>query len=262
VATPGRLFDLIERRAVKLGEVSVLVLDEADRMLDMGFKPQVDRILRSVPANRQTMLFSATFDGGVAELARTYTVNPSHVHGVLPPEAERGEIDHAFVLVTPENKLDRLVEHLRGERGLALVFVRTKHGADKLARKLVRRHDLRSAVLHGNMSQNARERSLSQFESGRVSTLIATDIAARGLDVDDITHVINFDPPRTAEDYVHRVGRTGRAGRSGTGVTLVLPEQRHDVGKLATTLGHAPSLEAAGIVVPKAPPKRPRRRRR
>ena len=226
VATPGRLFDLIERRAVKLGGISVLVLDEADRMLDMGFKPQVDRILRSVPTNRQTMLFSATFDGAVAELARAYTVNPSHVRGVLPPEAERGEIDHAFVLVTAENKLDRLVEHLRIERGLALVFVRTKHGADKLVRKLERQHKIPAVAMHGNLSQNQRERALEQFESGRVSTLVATDVAARGLDVDDITHVINFDPPQGDDDYVHRIGRTGRAGRSGNGVTFVLPEQQ------------------------------------
>ena len=140
--------------------------------------------------------------------------------------------------------------------------MRTKHGADKLARKLDRTHDVRAAVMHGNMSQNARERSLAQFESGRVSTLVATDVAARGLDVDDITHVINFDPPHTDDDYVHRVGRTGRAGRSGTGVTLVLPEQGLDVSKLANTLGHAQAFEASGIVVPKPATRAPRRRRR
>ena len=135
--------------------------------------------------------------------------------------------------MTPEDKLERLVEQLARERRLALVFVRTKHGADKLARKLKRDHDVHTAVMHGNMSQNARERSLWQFESGRVSTLIATDVAARGLDVDEITHVINFDPPHTYDDYVHRVGRTGRAGRTGTGITLVLPEQELDVSRLA-----------------------------
>ncbi|MBA3348296.1 MAG: DEAD/DEAH box helicase [Actinobacteria bacterium] len=267
VATPGRLFDLIERRAVGLGEVRVLVLDEADRMLDMGFKPQVDRILRGVPENRQTMLFSATFDGAVAELARNYTVNASHVRGALPAEKERGEIDHAFVAVTSEDKLERLVEQLNAERGLALVFVRTKHGADKLARKLERQHRIPAVAMHGNLSQNQRERALKQFESGRISTLVATDVAARGLDVNDITHVINFDPPQGDDDYVHRIGRTGRAGRSGNGVTFVLPEQRNDVGRLAARLGHGDQFAASGMSVATRPPRGPgsssaRKRRR
>jgi superfamily II DNA/RNA helicase len=262
VATPGRLHDLLERRLVSLDGVRVLVLDEADRMLDMGFRPQVDRIVSQIPSNRQTLLFSATLDGPVADLARSYTVKASRFTNSGEPELAGGEIGHEFVAVTADDKLARLADQLRRERGLGLVFVRTKHGADKLARKLDRTHDLRSAVLHGNMSQNARERSLSRFESGRVSTLIATDIAARGLDVDDITHVINFDPPRTADDYVHRIGRTGRAGRSGTGVTLVLPEQGLDVSKLAKTLGHAQAFEASGIIVPRASAKAPRRRRR
>jgi ATP-dependent RNA helicase RhlE len=164
--------------------------------------------------------------------------------------------------VTADDKLARLAEQLRRERGLALVFVRTKHGADKLARKLAREHDVRTAVMHGNMSQNARERSLSQFQSGRVSTLIATDVAARGLDVDDITHVINFDPPATADDYVHRVGRTGRAGRAGTGVTLVLPEQSLDVSRLVGSLGHAAKFAASGIAVSRPAAKAPRARGR
>ncbi len=265
VATPGRLFDLLERRAVSLSDVRVLVLDEADRMLDMGFKPQVDRILRSVPDNRQTMLFSATLGGGVAELARAYTVTPSHVRAELPADAQRGEVEHSFVAVTPEDKLERLVDHLGGERGLALVFVRTKHGADKLARKLDRQHNIKAVAMHGNLSQNQRERALAQFESGRVSTLVATDVAARGLDVDDITHVINFDPPHGDDDYVHRVGRTGRAGRSGTGITLVLPDQRRDVGRLATRLGHGEQFVASGMSVATTPRRAgsgPRRRRR
>jgi superfamily II DNA/RNA helicase len=247
VATPGRLQDLLEQRLVSLGSVRVLVLDEADRMLDMGFRPQVDRILERIPQNRQTMLFSATLDGPVADLARTYTDNASRFSTGAQVADRAGDVGHEFVAVTSEDKLARLVEQLGRERGLALVFVRTKHGADRLARKLQRDHDIRAAVMHGNMSQNARERSLSRFESGRVSTLIATDVAARGLDVDEITHVINFDPPRTAEDYVHRIGRTGRAGRTGTGVTLVLPEQELEVRKMAGSLGHAGMFAASGI---------------
>jgi ATP-dependent RNA helicase DeaD/ATP-dependent RNA helicase RhlE len=231
-------------------------------MLDMGFRPQVDRILEQVPQNRQTLLFSATLEGPVADLARTYTDNASRFTTGAQIENVRGDVGHEFVAVTVDNKLERLAEQLQRERGLALVFVRTKHGADKLARKLVRAHDMRAAVLHGNMSQNARERSLAQFESGRVSTLIATDIAARGLDVDDITHVINFDPPRTPDDYVHRIGRTGRAGRTGTGVTLVLPEQRLDVSRLAGAVGHAHAFAESGVETPRAAPRARRRRRR
>jgi superfamily II DNA/RNA helicase len=257
VATPGRLHDLIERRLLSLRGVRVLVLDEADRMLDMGFKPQVDRVLRDVPENRQTLLFSATLEGPVMELARRYTANAVHIHLERPAEQQRADIDHRFVSVMPDTKIGLLAETIGRANGLSLVFVRTKHGADRLARRLARDHDLRAAVMHGNMSQNARERSLAQFEAGKVSTLVATDVAARGLDVDAITHVINFDPPRTAEDYVHRVGRTGRAGRSGTGVTFVLPEQRSDVGSLAARLGHADVFAlSAGPA-----PRRPRRRR-
>ncbi len=262
IATPGRLNDLLERRLLQLDGVRVLVLDEADRMLDMGFKPQVDRILRTVPANRQTMLFSATLDGAVAELAATYASNASRFSATLPPERERGRIEHTFVPVTAASKLDRLIAELNAQRGLTLVFVRTKHGADKLVRKL-NRAEISAVAMHGNLSQNQRERALARFTSGRVPTLVATDVAARGLDVDDITHVINFDPPHSGDDYVHRVGRTGRAGRDGTGITFVLPEQQADVGRLASSLGHGDRFTDAGMA-PARPARQgqPHRRRR
>jgi len=246
VGTPGRLNDLLERRLVSLDRVRILVLDEADRMLDMGFRPQVDRIVDRLPANRQTMLFSATLRGPVTELAHAYTVDASRVSAELPPETEQGEIRHTFVAVTAETKLDRLVDELNDVDRLALVFVRTKYGADKLARKLGRQN-IQAATLHGNMSQGQRERALARFASGRVTTLVATDVAARGLDVDDISHVINFDPPGADADYVHRIGRTGRAGRDGNGITFVLPEQHDDVHRLAQRLGHGRQVAEAGI---------------
>jgi ATP-dependent RNA helicase RhlE len=246
VATPGRLQDLVERRLVSLDRVRVLILDEADRMLDMGFKPQVDRLVRRLPRERQTMLFSATLDGAVGELARAYTNNPSRFEAQPPDDVEQGEVAHTFVPVTADGKVDRLIEELEAERGLALVFVRTKRGADRLARKLHVR-DVPTFALHGDMSQGQRERALGRFRSGAVKTLVATDVAARGLDLTDITHVINFDPPEDGNGYIHRVGRTGRAGRGGTGITFVLPEQQADVGRFAARLGHGEQFAREGM---------------
>ena len=249
VATPGRLQDLVDRRVVSLDNVKILILDEADRMLDMGFKPQVDRILGRMPSARQTMFFSATLDGEVGELARRYTHFPARFEAELPAHLRQGEVEHRFVPVTAENKVSTLVELLNEEvEGLALVFVRTKAGADRLVEKL-RRHEVDALAIHGDKGQAQRERALARFDSGKVRTLVATDVAARGLDVDDVTHVINFDPPEEADAYTHRVGRTGRAGRGGTGITLVLPEQQGDVSRVARLQGHAETFAATGMTV-------------
>jgi len=247
IATPGRLKDISDRRLVSLDAVQILVLDEADRMLDMGFRPQVDAILRRLPENRQTMLFSATLDGEVGDLARTYTQNPSRFE-FAPATLETGasSVDHSFVAVTADDKLDHLVSHLGDADGLALVFVRTKRGADRLAKRLSAR-DVPAAALHGDMQQSRRERTLAQFRSGRVPTLVATELAARGLDLVEITNVINFDPPADDTSYLHRVGRTGRAGRGGAGVTFVLPEQQAEVGRVAIRAGRRAEFESSGL---------------
>jgi ATP-dependent RNA helicase RhlE len=248
VATPGRLKDLVDRRLVNLDAISILILDEADRMLDMGFQPQVDAIVDKLPRRRQTMFFSATLDGEVGELASKYTNNASRFDAGLPAHLESGDTEHRFVAVTNENKVDTLVTLLKEDRGLALVFTRTKRGADRLVHKL-RRVDVEAVAMHGDMSQNARERALSRFESGKIKTLIATDVAARGLDLDDITHVINFDPPADDKGYTHRVGRTARAGRDGTGITLVLPEQQAEVSHVARKVGETEQFTAQGMHV-------------
>ena len=253
VATPGRLNDLLERRLVQLGGVRVLVLDEADRMLDMGFKPQVDRIVRRLGSKRQTMFFSATLDSRVSELARAYTDNPVRLEASATPSAGDEVVEHRFIPVRAESKVSTLVELLRGERGLALVFVRTRRGADRLARKLAQ-HDVEAIALHGDLSQSQRERALRRFDAGKVSILVATDVAARGLDLAEITHVINFDPPAEHAGYVHRVGRTGRAGRGGLGITLVLPEQQEEVSRVARLGGHTEQFTSGGMKL--APPRR------
>ncbi len=249
VATPGRLVDLLDRRAVTLGHVDLLVLDEADRMLDMGFRPVVDRLVALTPKGRQTMLFSATLAGEVDRIAKIYTRDARRHAHVTAPQA-RGKVEHRFLKVTRERRTDQLVaELMEQERGRTLVFVRTKRGADRLAKQLNRIDTLTVVAMHGDKSQAQRERALSQFEQGRVDTLVATDVAARGIDVRDITHVINYDAPGATEDYVHRVGRTARAGASGVGITFVMEDQVREVVSMVAGLGLHRELEAGGLPV-------------
>jgi ATP-dependent RNA helicase RhlE len=246
VATPGRLLDLIDRRDVSLTRIRLLVLDEADRMLDMGFRPVVEKIVKMTARERQTMLFSATLEGEVGRIAKAFTTNPrrhEHAHS-----AERkGDVEHRFVSVSHEGKVARLVTELSdAERGLTLVFVRTKRGADRLVKRLAS-SSVRAVAMHGDKSQGQRERALANFEAGVVDTLVATDVAARGIDVTGITHVINYDIPGTREDYVHRIGRTARAGASGVGVTLVTPEQGRELAGMVGELGLHRELTLAGM---------------
>ena len=233
VATPGRLEDLLQRGAFSLGEVRTLVLDEADRMLDMGFRPAVDRIVAKCPRDRQTLFFSATLDGEAGRIAKLYTRDAKR-HEHTPPQQRTADIEHRFLAVELDDRLDALMDELEtSER--SLVFVRTKRGADRLVRRLSR-EGFDAVAMHGNKSQSQREKALAAFEAGRVDTLVATDVASRGIDVDGISHVINFDPPADREGYVHRIGRTGRAGRTGVGITFFGRENARDLEKIADQL--------------------------
>ncbi|HEX9123398.1 MAG TPA: DEAD/DEAH box helicase [Actinomycetota bacterium] len=251
VATPGRLNDIADRKLLDLGRIQILILDEADRMLDMGFQPQVDRIVRRLPKQRQTMFFSATLDGAVSKIAAAYTRDPAR-HEVEAQTRTVEQVEHRFVPVSAQGKVEALIELLEKDRDLTLVFVRTKRGADRLVSKL-KAKGIRAEAMHGDMTQPSRQRALARFESGRVTVLVATDVAARGLDLDRISHVVNFDPPQDDKDYVHRVGRTARAGRSGTGITLVTAEQQGDVSRIAARLELRDEFQAEGMAM--APPR-------
>jgi superfamily II DNA/RNA helicase len=253
VATPGRLDDLVDRRLVRLDAVRIFVLDEADRMLDMGFQPQVDRIVRHLPKDRQTMFFSATLDGAVGRIAEVYTRNPVR-HEIESDSQTVEEADHKFIPVESHGKLAKLIELARAEdeTGLTLVFVNTKRHVETLARQL-RNEGVPTVTMHGDMTQQAREKALQRFEDKHVGVLIATDVAARGLDLDDISLVVNYDPPQDDKGYVHRVGRTARAGRSGVSITFVTPDQAGDVSRMAARLDLHEEFELEGMKV--APPR-------
>jgi superfamily II DNA/RNA helicase len=270
VATPGRLEDLLARRAVSLEHIRILVLDEADRMLDMGFRPAVDRIVARTPRSRQTLFFSATLEGAAGTIAAAYT-SAARRHEHVPAVDHKAETVHRFVRVAHEHKVDALVRELRDEeRGLTIVFVRTKRGADRLVKRLKDNY-VTAVAMHGDKSQAQREKALARFERGEVDTLVATDVAARGIDVRDVTHVINYDAPEDRDGYVHRTGRTGRAGRAGISVTFVLGDQARDMSKIAGDLGLHKEFSLSGLPTPTSggsgqrggrPQQRPGRRER
>ncbi len=234
VATPGRLLDLVQSNALRLGSVECFVLDEADRMLDMGFINDIRKIVAKLPAQRQTLMFSATMPRAIAELAAHMLRDPVKV-AVTPAATTVERIEQRVILVDRAAKPSVLVDVLRGEAvDRVLVFTRTKHGADKVVRKLVQ-SGIAAEAIHGNKSQGQRERVLAAFRNGKVKTLVATDIAARGIDVDGISHVVNFDLPNVPETYVHRIGRTARAGAGGIAISLCDAEERaflRDIEKL------------------------------
>jgi ATP-dependent RNA helicase RhlE len=235
VATPGRLIDHMRQQNADLGAVELLVLDEADRMMDMGFWPDVRRIITSLPAARQTLLFSATMPDEVVRLALEIMREPKFVqvgHRSQPPQT----ITHQAVIVSGSEKLRWLIDHLRRPEGPVLIFSRTKIGAERLARNLASA-GIRCASLHADRTQEQRRMAVEGFRGGRYAVLVATDIAARGLDIDGIHTVINYEVPDSAESYVHRVGRTGRAGEAGHAITLVAPDERRDMAQLEKAVG-------------------------
>jgi ATP-dependent RNA helicase RhlE len=234
VATPGRLLDLVKSNALRLGGVECFVLDEADRMLDMGFINDIRKIVAKLPANRQTLMFSATMPGAIAELATQMLRDPVKV-AVTPGASTVERVEQRIIRVDRAAKPAILVDVLRQEAvDRALIFTRTKHGADKVVRRLVQA-GIAAEAIHGNKSQGQRERVLAAFRNGKIRTLVATDIAARGIDVDGISHVVNFDLPNVPETYVHRIGRTARAGAAGIAISLCDAEEMaflRDIEKL------------------------------
>jgi len=234
VATPGRLIDLLDRGALTLADIDITVLDEADHMADLGFLPAVTRILDATPPGRQRMLFSATLDRGVAQLVHAYLSEPA-IHAVPPEVLNGGAAEHRVLVLSAQDKVPVAAE-IASRPARTLFFVRTKHGADRLARQF-RRLDVDAVAIHGNLNQNQRQRALAAFAAGHPRVLVATDVAARGIHVDDIELVVHFDPPNDHKDYLHRSGRTARAGASGMVVALVDHAQARDVGRMHDAAG-------------------------
>jgi ATP-dependent RNA helicase RhlE len=234
IATPGRLCDFLSRQLVDLSGVRTLVLDEADRMLDMGFLPTIKRIMATTPSNRQTLFFSATIESSVKHLVESHVKNPVRVEvGSITKPVEK--IDLHLYEVEQDRKLPLLEMMLREEKGSFLIFARTKHGADKLAKKLSQT-GAKTATIHGNRTQNQRNQALSGFQDGYYRVLVATDIAARGIHVEGIAHVVNYDLPQAPEDFIHRAGRTGRAGAGGTATTFATRAERPDISRIERLL--------------------------
>jgi ATP-dependent RNA helicase RhlE len=270
IATPGRLYDFLSRRLVNLGTIQIAVLDEADRMLDMGFLPTIQRILDATPSSRQTLFFSATMEMSVAHLVSDYVRNPVRVEvGSTSKPAE--QVDLHVYEVEQSGKQARLESMLREEQGSFLVFARTKHGADRLAKRLAE-SGFKTAAIHGDRSQGQRNQALKGFQDGYYRVLVATDVAARGIHVENIAHVVNYDLPQQAEDFIHRVGRTGRAGARGCATTFATRIERGDIAKIERTIGlkltrkHAPGEAAEVVVIPQRKwrsfgPSKSRRRR-
>lgn len=249
IATPGRLCDFIERRLVDLSKVQISVLDEADRMLDMGFLPSIKAILNKMPSSRQTMLFSATIESSVAHLISSYVKNPVRVTvGMMTKPAE--DVNLHLYEVEQDLKLGLLTKLLNDDEGTFLVFARTKHGADRLAKKLGT-VGVKAARIHGDRTQNQRNEALRGFKDGRYRVLVATDVAARGIHVDGIAHVVNYDLPQVPEDFIHRVGRTGRAGARGTASTFTTRSERSEIRKIERMLSVRLAPRAIEVDLPR-----------